>query len=96
MERSDKAFSELQDKKDSLDREVEKLRSELKSVQAENETLRTAQPVTEFELPEAADALNKLKAEYKKTKRKELLALKLADMEAILGIIKGLTPDRGN
>ncbi len=65
-----------------LREEAQVLRSQLEIVQAENEALRTAQPATEFELPEPADLLNQLK-----TKRKKATA-SLADIEAILEILE--------
>lgn len=46
-------------------------------------------PDTSGSTLDAATLLNNLKAKYKKTKRKELLALTLADMEAILEMIEG-------
>jgi len=58
------------------------VRSQLETVQAENEKLKASQPATEFELPEAADLLNRLKAKRKKSKTD------LADLEAILEILE--------
>jgi hypothetical protein len=59
-----------------LDQEVQELRSQL-------ETLQTAQPVANLELPEAPDLLNKLKAKRKKA------TASLADVETILEILEG-------
>jgi seryl-tRNA synthetase len=58
--------------------------------EAENETLLSAPPVANFELPEPGDLLNRLKA-----KRKKVTA-SLADIEAILEILEELTPDGGD
>jgi chromosome segregation ATPase len=66
----------------NLQKELEEARAQLEIVQAENEALRTAQPVTEFKLPEPADLLNQLKAKRKKA------TASLADIEAILGILE--------
>jgi hypothetical protein len=49
------------------------------------------QPAAEFDLPEAADLLNRLKA-----KRKKKVTASLTDIEAILEILEELTPDGGN
>ena len=61
---------------------TQELRSQIETLKAENEALRTAQPVAQFELPEPADLLNKLKAKRKKT------TTSLADIEAILEILE--------
>jgi hypothetical protein len=68
---------------ESLNHELASVRSQLEMVRAENEKLKASQPATQFELPEAADLLNKLKAKRKKSKTD------LADLEAILEILEG-------
>jgi chromosome segregation ATPase len=67
---------------ETLNQELAAVRSQLETVQAENEKLKASQPATEFELPEAADLLNRLKAKRKKSKTD------LADLEAILEILE--------
>ena len=67
----------------NLNQELASVRSQLETVRAENEKLKASQPATQFELPEAADLLNKLKAKRKKSKTD------LADLEAILEILEG-------
>ncbi|MEG5136024.1 MULTISPECIES: flagellar alpha dynein [unclassified Microcoleus] len=69
--------------------ELTEAQSQLATVQAENEKLRDTQSATEFELPEASDLLNQLKAKRKKSKAE------LADVEALLEMIEGSTPIRG-
>jgi chromosome segregation ATPase len=66
-----------------LSQELACVREKLETVQAENEKLKTSQPAAQFELPEAADLLNKLKAKRKKSKTD------LADLEAILELLEG-------
>jgi hypothetical protein len=68
---------------ETLNQELASLRSRLEAVQAENEKLKASQPAAQFELPEAADLLNKLKAKRKKSKTD------LADLEAILELLQG-------
>ncbi len=75
---------------ETLNQELSNLRSQLETLKAENEALRTAQPATEFELPEPADLLNQLKAKRKKA------TASLADVETILEILEKLTPDGGD
>lgn len=58
--------------------QVAELRSQIETLKGENEALRTAQPIANFELPEAPDLLNRLKAKRKKS------TTSLADVEAIL------------
>jgi regulator of replication initiation timing len=96
-QRWEEAFNELQGEKDDLDTylqearsqiealkaENEALKAENEALKAENEALRTAQPATEFELPEPADLLNQLKAKRKKA------TASLADIETILKILEG-------
>ena len=67
---------------ETLNQELASVREKLETVQAENEKLKASQPATQFELPEAADLLNKLKAKRKKSKTD------LADLEAILEILE--------
>jgi uncharacterized membrane protein len=67
---------------EALNEELASLRSQFETVRAENEKLKASQPATQFELPEAADLLNKLKAKRKKSKTD------LADLEAILEILE--------
>jgi chromosome segregation ATPase len=67
----------------TLNQELAELRSQLEILKTENEGLRTAQPVAEFELPEAPDLFNQLKAKRKKA------TASLADVEAILEILEG-------
>ncbi len=67
---------------ETLNQELASLREQLETVRAENEKLKTSQPAAQFELPEAADLLNKLKARRKKSKTD------LADLEAILEILE--------
>ncbi len=67
---------------ETLNQELAFVREQLETVRAENEKLKARQPVTEFELPEAGDLLNKLKAKRKKSKAD------LADLEAILEILE--------
>lgn len=81
---------ELGDSKAEKEALEQELQSQLTTVQAENERLRTTQLVTEFELPEASDLLNRLKAKRRKSKTD------LGDVEAILEMIEGLTPSKGN
>ena len=57
---------------------VSALRLEIREMQTENEKLKTEQPSTEFELLEASDLLNRLKAKRKKS------TASLADVEALL------------
>jgi chromosome segregation ATPase len=89
-QRWEEAFNELQGEKDDLDNYLQEARSQVEALKTENEALRTAQPVTEFELPEASELLNQLKAKRKKA------TASLADVEAILEILEELTPDGGN
>jgi len=67
---------------ETFHQELAVVRSQLETVQAENEKLKSSRPATEFELPEAADLLNQLKAKRKKSKTD------LADLEAILEILE--------
>ena len=67
---------------ETLNEELASVREQLEMVRAENEKLKASQPATQFELPEAADLLNKLKAKRKKSK------IDLADLEAILEILE--------
>ena len=67
---------------ETLNQELASVRSRLEAVQAENEKLKASQPVGEFELPEAADLLNRLKVKRKKS------SATLADIEAILEMIE--------
>jgi len=67
---------------ETLNEELASVRQQLETVRAENEKLKASQPATQFELPEAADLLNKLKAKRKKSKTD------LADLEAILEILE--------
>jgi hypothetical protein len=69
---------------ESLSQELAVVRERLEAVQVENEKLKASQPVAEFELPEAADLLNKLKAKRKKS------LVTLTDIKAILGMIEEL------
>jgi hypothetical protein len=59
-----------------FNQQVQELRSQL-------ETLQTAQPLAEFELPDPADALNQLKAMYKGSKAN------LRDVKVLWGMIEG-------
>ncbi len=68
---------------ETLNQELASLREQLETVRAENEKLKASQPAAQFELPEAADLLNKLKARRKKSKTD------LADLEAILELLQG-------
>ena len=77
--------SDLTDELKQLTDEVERLQNELGSLRGENEELRNAQSAN-FELPEAPDLLNQLKAKRKKS------TASLADIEAILEILES----RGN
>jgi DNA repair exonuclease SbcCD ATPase subunit len=88
-QRWEEAFNELQDEKDDLDTYLQELRTQIETLKAENEALRTTQRVVKFELPEASELLNRLKAKRKKA------TASLADMEAILEILEKLTPDGG-
>jgi regulator of replication initiation timing len=67
----------------TLKQELQEVRSQLETVQSENEALRTTQSAPVFELPEAPDLLNRLKAKRKKA------TASLADVEAILEILEG-------
>ena len=67
---------------ETLNEELASVRSQLEMVRAENEKLKASQPAGQFELPEAADLLNKLKTKRKKSKTD------LADLEAILEILE--------
>jgi len=67
---------------EALNEELASVRLQLETVRAENEKLKASQPATQFELLEAADLLNKLKAKRKKSKTD------LADLEAILKILE--------
>jgi len=67
-----------------FNQELASVREQLEAVQAENEKLKASQPAAEFELPEAADLLNRLKAKRKKS------TVTLADIEAILEMIEEL------
>jgi chromosome segregation ATPase len=69
-------------KVEALNEQLASVRSQLETVRAENEKLKASQPAAQFELPEAADLLNKLKAKRKKSKTD------LADLEAILEILE--------
>jgi predicted nucleic acid-binding Zn-ribbon protein len=99
--RWEEAFSELEGEKDDLEQVLVEtkqqysnllpnLNQELASVREQLETCKQQQLATEFELPEASDLLNRLKAKRKKA------AASLADMEAILEILEELTPMGGN
>jgi hypothetical protein len=68
---------------ETLNQELASVREKLETVRAENEKLKASQPETQFELPEAADLLNKLKAKRKKSKTD------LADLEVILELLQG-------
>jgi hypothetical protein len=59
---------------------------ELSKLQTELEAYKEQQPASEFELPEAPELLNRLKAKRKKA------TASLADIEAILEILEELTP----
>jgi hypothetical protein len=74
--------SDLGEQVKALMDELERLQSELGNLRADNEVLRTAQPATNVELPEAPDLLNQLKAKRKKA------TASLADIEAILEILE--------
>jgi hypothetical protein len=67
---------------EAFSQELASLRERLEAVQIENEKLKASQPVAEFELPESADLLNRLKAKRKKS------TVTLADIEAILEMIE--------
>ena len=69
-------------KVETLNQELASVCERLEAVQAENEKLKASQPAAEFELPEAADLLNRLKAKRKKS------PVTLADIEAILEMIE--------
>jgi hypothetical protein len=69
---------------ESLNQELVTMRSQLETVRAENEKLKASRPLGEFELPDAADLLNRLKAKRKKS------PVTLADIEAILEMIEEL------
>jgi murein L,D-transpeptidase YcbB/YkuD len=75
---------------ETLNQELASVREQLEAVQAENEKLKASQPAAQFELPEAADLYNQLKAKRKKA------TASLADIEAILEILEELTPLGGN
>ncbi len=75
---------------ETLNQELASVRGRLEAVQAENEKLKASQPVAEFELPEAADLYNQLKAKRKKA------TASLADIETILEILEELTPLGGD
>ena len=64
--------------REELKNELASVRSQLETVQAENEELKTSQPATEFEPLEASELLNRLKAKRKKA------TASLADIEALL------------
>jgi beta-phosphoglucomutase-like phosphatase (HAD superfamily) len=59
---------------------------ELSKLQTELEAYKEQQPASEFELPEASELLNRLKAKRKKA------TASLADIEVILEILEELTP----
>jgi chromosome segregation ATPase len=67
---------------ETLNEQLAAVRSQLETLRAENEKLKANQLADQFELPEAADLLNKLKAKRKKSKTD------LADLEAILEILE--------
>ena len=67
---------------ETLNEQLAVVRSQLERVRAENEKLKASQLADQFELPEAADLLNQLKAKRKKSKTD------LADLEAILEILE--------
>ena len=75
---------------ETLNQALASVREQLEAVQAENEKLKASQPAAQFELPEAADLYNQLKAKRKKA------TASLADIEAILEILEELTPLGGN
>jgi len=75
---------------ETLNQELASVRGRQEAVQAENEKLKASQPVAEFELPEAADLYNQLKAKRKKA------TASLADIETILEILEELTPLGGD
>ena len=64
--------------REELNQELASVRSQLETVQAENEELKASQPVAEFEPLEASELLNRLKAKRKKA------TASLADIEALL------------
>ena len=67
---------------ETLNQELASVRERKEAVQTENEKLKASQPVAEFELPEAAELYNQLKAKRKKS------SASLADVELILEIIE--------
>jgi uncharacterized protein YaiL (DUF2058 family) len=62
------------------------VRSQLETVQAENEALKTNHPATELEPLEASKLLNRLKANPKKA------SASLADIEALLEMMRISAP----
>ncbi|MEG4294811.1 hypothetical protein Q5692_37245 [Microcoleus sp. C2C3] len=70
----------------NLNQELAKVRLQLEAVQTENEKLKANQPTAKFELPDAADLLNQLKAKRKKS------SASLADIEAILEMMERCKP----
>ncbi len=77
-QRLQKELGNSESEREELNHELASVRSQLETVQAENEKLKTSQPATEFEPLEASELLNRLKAKRKKA------TASLADIEALL------------
>jgi chromosome segregation ATPase len=77
-QRLQKELGNSESEREELNHELASVRSQLETVQAENEKLKASQPATEFEPLEASELLNRLKAKRKKA------TASLADIEALL------------
>jgi chromosome segregation ATPase len=77
-QRLQKELGNSESEREELNHELASVRSQLETVQGENEKLKTSQPATEFEPLEASELLNRLKAKRKKA------TASLADIEALL------------
>ena len=81
-QRLQKELGNSESEREELNHELASVRSQLETVQAENEKLKTSQPATEFEPLEASELLNRLKAKRKKA------TASLADIEALLEMME--------
>ena len=72
----------MQSQKQVSIQELVEVRSQLETVHAENEALKTNQPATEFEPLEASELLNLLKPKRKKA------SASLADIEGLLEMMR--------
>jgi hypothetical protein len=89
-QRWEEAFNELEGERDDLDTYLQELRSQIETLKTENEALRTAQPMAEFNLPEASELLNEVKRQNPKSKAS------LRDMDVVREKIEESWHNQGN